>query len=176
MILISGPLGTILHTGDVRYNSSKMLKEIGLLIKFDNMIVDNTFCTPKEKFPSQAEAYEILRSKITKIHAEEPKLKFYIYCYTLGKEEVFINLAKEFTTRIMVDKDRWNRLEAIGMTDHFITQTEYNLELKRHQQLADEDHQDVFIYLKPMRDRPRTKEDIEMEKDVVHFTLTGWKG
>jgi Cft2 family RNA processing exonuclease len=69
MILVSGPLGTILHTGDVRYNSSKMLKEIGLLSQIDNMILDNTFCTPKEKFPSQAEAYEILRSKIDKIHS-----------------------------------------------------------------------------------------------------------
>ena len=32
MILVSGPHGTILHTGDVRYNFGKMLKDIGLLV------------------------------------------------------------------------------------------------------------------------------------------------
>jgi hypothetical protein len=53
-------------------------------------------------------------------------MKFYVYCYTLGKEEVFINLAKDFSTKVMLDKDRWNRLEAIGMTDNFISLAEYN--------------------------------------------------
>ena len=52
MILIRGPFGTVLHTGDVRYNSLKMLNEIGLTQKIDNLILDNTFCRPKEIFPS----------------------------------------------------------------------------------------------------------------------------
>jgi hypothetical protein len=36
-----------------------------------------------------------------------------------------INLSKDFKTKIMVSKDRWNRLEAIGIAEeNFITHTE----------------------------------------------------
>ena len=57
MIIISGPLGTVMHTGDFRYNGSKMLREIGLT-KIDFMYLDNTFINPVEDFPCQSEAYD----------------------------------------------------------------------------------------------------------------------
>jgi len=50
MIMITGPNGTVLHTGDFRYNGTKMLKEVGFT-KIDYLYLDNTFCTPEEQFP-----------------------------------------------------------------------------------------------------------------------------
>jgi hypothetical protein len=43
------------------------------------------------------------------------ELKFNLYCYTLGKEEIFHSLAKNFDTKIMMLKDRVTKLDAIGM-------------------------------------------------------------
>ena len=95
MIHISGPLGEVLHTGDFRYGGKDMLSQIGEQYKFDHLYLDNTFATPMEDFPPQEEAYKILFNKIVKIRKEDENAKFYLYCYTLGKEEVFFNLAND---------------------------------------------------------------------------------
>ena len=101
MLLFTGPLGTVFHTGDFRFNGNKMMKEIGHN-KIDYMYLDNTFSIPKEKFPTQDVAYEKLRSKIEHFRSQDKLLKYHLYCYTLGKEEVFVNLAKDFNTRVVV--------------------------------------------------------------------------
>ena len=51
MIVLTGPLGTVLNTGDFRYNGVKMIKEIGFH-RIDYMILDNTYCNPKVKVPT----------------------------------------------------------------------------------------------------------------------------
>ena len=58
MILIKGSKGTVLHTGDFRYNGSKMIQDIGLS-KIDYLYLDNTFSTPTEDFPAQSEAVHV---------------------------------------------------------------------------------------------------------------------
>jgi hypothetical protein len=92
--------------------------------KFDFIYMDNTFCTPHEDFPHQKDAYEILKKKIIELKEKDNDFKFYLYCYTLGKEEVFCNLARDFKTKIMVLKERWNRLEAIGIQEYFTIRSE----------------------------------------------------
>ena len=48
--------------------------------------------------------------------------KFYIYCYTLGKEEVFYNLAEQFNTKIQMLKERFDKTSCTGLgTAHFVT-------------------------------------------------------
>jgi len=71
----------------------------------------------------------MIRTKIETLRAEPngKDYEFWIYCYTLGKEEVFVNLARDLKTRICIPKDRWNRLEAIGIAgEHFISLSEQN--------------------------------------------------
>jgi len=64
------------------------------------------------------------RSKKSKAMNE---VKFNLYCYTLGKEEIFHSLAKNFDTKIMMLKDRVTKLDAIGMgSKHFVTRDEFN--------------------------------------------------
>ena len=48
MVVLTGPMGTILNTGDFRFNGSQMIKEIGPM-KIDYMMLDNTYCNPKVK-------------------------------------------------------------------------------------------------------------------------------
>ena len=91
------------------------------------MYLDNTFSTPDEDFPTQNEAYEELKQKIVETKEHVKDSKFYIYCYTLGKEEVFINLARDLDTKIIINKERWKRLESIGIADgHFLLISEHN--------------------------------------------------
>jgi Cft2 family RNA processing exonuclease len=51
MVILTGPLGTVLNTGDFRYSGVKMIKEIGAH-RIDYMILDNTYCNPKVKVPT----------------------------------------------------------------------------------------------------------------------------
>lgn len=94
-------------------------------------------------------------------------MKFHIYCYTLGKEEVFCNLAEQFNTKVQVLKERFDKISHAGLgINHFVTKQEHDLVRDGH----------IFIYGKNMRDRPDSIATIEKKKDVVHVVLTGWKG
>ena len=52
MILIKGPFGNVLHTGDFRYGGARMIDNIGIDHKINYLYLDNTFCTPDEDFPA----------------------------------------------------------------------------------------------------------------------------
>lgn len=43
----------------------------------------------------------------------------YISSYSAGKEELFVEVAKTFGTRIWVSKDRFRDLELLGLSQHF---------------------------------------------------------
>ena len=67
----------------------------------------------------------MLKDQILAFRELNGQYKFHIYCYTLGKEEVFVNLAKDFETKVKISKDRWNRLNVIGIArEHFQTHEE----------------------------------------------------
>lgn len=175
-----------------------MLSEIGNQ-SFDYLYMDNTFATTKEDFPPQPVAYEFLRERIKEIRSKDDKAKFYIYCYTLGKEEVLYNLAYDFKTKIQLLKDRWHRLQAIGACDESIftlreLESQQNREEKEKRrerkvlkldgnqsklsQFSGKEPPDSkpFIFLRAMGNRPQSKEQVEKGKNQYHFILTGWKG
>jgi len=61
------------------------------------------------------------------LRKEDVNNKIFIYCYTLGKEEVFANLARYFNTKVILQKDRWNKLEALGVAkDYFSDRDHHN--------------------------------------------------
>lgn len=79
--------------------------------------------------------------------APEKDLKFHLFCYTLGKEEIFHSLARNFETQIMMLKDRITKLAAIGLgSTKFITRDEWHKQGKQGK---------CFIAVKTMRDLPR---------------------
>jgi len=90
--MFKGPKGTVLHTGDFRFKAS-MLDHF-TDEKIDFLYLDNTFATTEEDFPPQEEAFDKLHQIIESRRESDPKLKFHLFCYTLGKEEVFHNLSQ----------------------------------------------------------------------------------
>lgn len=124
MVLVADSNHAILNTGDFRYRPQivEHVKQVLGSRTLTHIYLDNTFATTSENFPSQQEAYTQLVNYIESKRQTDKALKFYIYCYTLGKEEVFFNLAEHFKTKIRVDKDRYNKLKAIGMGEsYFVT-------------------------------------------------------
>ena len=96
-----------------------------------------------------------------------PNVKFFVYCYTLGKEEVFFNLSEQFNTKVLMLKERFQKTACVGLGNaHFVTKQD-------HDMVRDGP---VFIYVKPMRDRPNTAAEVDKKKDIIHIVLTGWKG
>ncbi len=118
MLLFRGKMGTILHTGDFRFSESMLDNEIlfpknrknkeklGISIDVDTLFLDNTFADPTYDFPSREIAYNGLK-EIVKQHKD---YRVFIFSYYLGKEEVFINLALDFETLVVVDEDRYRKL------------------------------------------------------------------
>lgn len=112
----------------------------------------------------------MLCDKIRALYEADQSRKFYLYCYTLGKEEVFINLAKQLDTRIMLLKDRWNRMKAIGLADPGLFTIR---ELEKDSSL---DVEKPYIFTRVMASRPDSKEQIDKHPKAFHFVMTGWKG
>lgn len=130
MILFrSGRFGTILHTGDFRFSSSMFNNEIifppsrrnpemrGISIEVDHLFLDNTFADRVYDFPSREEAYNVVRSTIEK-HKE---YRIFVFSYTLGKEEVLVNLAEEFQTLIVVDEERYRKIVLMDLRPELFT-------------------------------------------------------
>ena len=121
MYLFKGIIGSVLHTGDFRYSRrifsnypllyppEKQNPELrGISTSVDHLIVDCTFGDPNIIFPAQDDA---MRS-IEEIVSTQMKLKnkIHAFVYAIGKEEIFIKLARMFGTKIVVDKERLRKL------------------------------------------------------------------
>ena len=106
MFLFKGKMGTVLHTGDFRFSermfnvdsvfpmSRRNPEQRAISVDVDYLFLDNTFADPEYDFPSREEAYLGLK-EIVESHADH---RIFAFSYNLGKEEVFVNLAKDFNT------------------------------------------------------------------------------
>lgn len=70
MVLLQGYFGTVLHTGDMRFNAQMIPQNPqlyppelrnesldGCSIHIDELILDNTYCDPIFRFPDREEAF-----------------------------------------------------------------------------------------------------------------------
>ena len=119
MYLFRGVIGTVLHTGDFRYSWRLFSKYPllypkdwenenlrGISVPIDHLIVDSTFGDPNIIFPAQDDAMKTIE-EIATTHFRL-KNKIHTFTYTIGKEEIFVWLAKMFDTKIGVD-EKWYR-------------------------------------------------------------------
>ena len=83
----------------------------------DQLYLDNTFCSPSCNFPSQLQA----RKTILDIIDKHPDYKIYIAVKKLGKEDLLVHITKYLNTKIVVDVDKLELLEILGMAGKFTT-------------------------------------------------------
>jgi hypothetical protein len=80
--------------------------------------------------------------------------RVFIYCYTVGKEEVVLDLARYYNTKIVLDNDRYRMIQALNYHIEYFTN----------------DPNEGFIHLtKGLNSTYKLN-----RSDVIHISLTGW--
>ena len=120
MFLFQGYFGTILYTGDFRYDSS-MLKTFPLVSRplVDVLYIDNTYNDRQCKFPKR----DIVERQIIEIITEQKRkrVRVMLVMKNLGKEDLLEHLAEHFGTWIVVDGKSYDQLKLLGCKDVFST-------------------------------------------------------
>jgi DNA cross-link repair 1B protein len=167
MILFRGKFGNILHTGDFRFSATMLDNETlfpperrnkdfkQIAIDIDYLFLDNTFADSSVSFPDREEAF----NNVKQIVESHRKFRVFLFAYLLGKEEVFINLAKEFQTLIVVDEERYKKIKLMDLEPDLFTT----------------DENAGWIHVKPIKSlKWLNLEDVNKEAPTVFIVLTGW--
>ncbi|CAN6174448.1 unnamed protein product [Urochloa humidicola] len=102
IILFEPPNGkAVLHTGDFRFSSEMVSNPVLQSSHIHTLILDTTYCNPRYDFPSQE---VVIQFVIEAIQAEafNPKTLFLIGSYTIGKERLFMEVARLLQKKIYV--------------------------------------------------------------------------
>ncbi|NXN18458.1 DCR1B exonuclease, partial [Indicator maculatus] len=118
MFLFEGTFGTILHTGDFRYSRSMRDEPVLRGRHIDRLYLDNTNCHPQRALPSRQHA---TRQAIHLIRTH-PQHLVVIGLYSLGKETLLVDLAKEFSTWVVVSPWRLEQMRLLELPDVFTTE------------------------------------------------------
>ncbi|POI27561.1 hypothetical protein CIB84_008689 [Bambusicola thoracicus] len=141
MFLFEGAFGTILYTGDFRY-SRAMQREPALSgRRIDRLYLDNTNCRPHGALPSRSRAAR----QAAQLIRRHPQHRVVIgecrpapfpaspsaRCdadgspagvYSLGKEELLVDLALEFGTWVVVSPSRLEQMRLLELPEVFTTE------------------------------------------------------
>ncbi|XP_042044041.1 DNA cross-link repair protein SNM1-like [Salvia splendens] len=131
------------------------------------LILDTTYCNPKYDFPKQE---AIIQFVIDAIRAEafNPKTLFLIGSYTIGKERVFLEVAKALHKKVYVTAAKLRILECLGFK-------------QEDMQWFTTNEQESHVHVVPMWSIASFKRLDHMAKHymgrfslIVAFSPTGW--
>ncbi|KAM0020454.1 putative sterile alpha motif domain, DNA repair metallo-beta-lactamase [Helianthus debilis subsp. tardiflorus] len=167
IILFEPPNGkAILHTGDFRF-SEDMTKIASLQTRVHTLVLDTTYCDPQYDFPKQEAVIQYVLEAI-QAEAFNPKTLFLIGSYTIGKERVFMEVARVLQKKIYVTAAKMRVLECLGMP-------------KEDMQWLTLDERESHIHVVPMwtlANFKRLKHVANMYMGryslIVAFSPTGW--
>ncbi|GAB4854711.1 hypothetical protein Ancab_023296 [Ancistrocladus abbreviatus] len=168
IILFQPPNGkAVLHTGDFRF-SEEMLNIAALhTCPIHTLILDTTYCDPQYDFPKQDAVVQFV---IEAIQAEtfNPRTLFLIGCYTIGKERLFLEVARVLRKKVYVTKAKLHALKCLGLT-------------KEDMQWFTVHEQESQIHVVPLwtlASFKRLKQMLNQYADrfslIVGFSPTGW--
>ncbi|XP_059277579.1 DNA cross-link repair protein PSO2/SNM1 [Lycium ferocissimum] len=117
IILFEPPNGkAVLHTGDFRFCEEMTRNSILQTCGVHTLILDTTYCDPQYDFPKQEAVIQFI---IESIQAEtfNSKTLFLIGSYTIGKERVFVEVARALQKKVYVNASKLRILECLGFTE-----------------------------------------------------------
>ncbi|KAG0469528.1 hypothetical protein HPP92_016228 [Vanilla planifolia] len=106
----------ILHTGDFRFSAEMAACSILQSSHIHTLILDTTYCSPQYDFPKQEEVIEFVIDAI-RAEAFNPKTLFLIGTYTIGKEKLFLEVARTLRTKIYVGAGKFHVLKCLGFPE-----------------------------------------------------------
>ncbi|KAI3875308.1 hypothetical protein MKX03_000735 [Papaver bracteatum] len=106
---------TVLHTGDFRFCEEMMNISVLQSCPISTLILDTTYCNPEYDFPKQE---AVIQFVIDAIQAEafNPKTLFLIGSYTIGKERLFLEVARCLRKKVYVGAAKLRILECLGLS------------------------------------------------------------
>ncbi|KAL9659293.1 hypothetical protein QQ045_024098 [Rhodiola kirilowii] len=168
IIVFKPPNGkAVLHTGDFRFNEGMFNLAAVLSSPIHTLILDTTYCDPQFDFPKQE---AVIQFVIEAIQAEDfnPKTIFLIGSYTIGKERLFLEVARALRKKVYVNAAKLRILQCLGLKDEdlrWFTTNEYESQ----------------IHVVPMWTLASTKRLKQISNQymrrfnlIVAFSPTGW--
>ncbi|CAH9145921.1 unnamed protein product [Cuscuta epithymum] len=106
----------VLHTGDFRVCDEMMNIPVFQSCKIHTLILDTTYCDPQYDFPNQN---AVIQFVIEAIQAEafNPKTLFLIGSYTIGKERLYVEIARALRKKVYVTAAKLRILQCLGFSD-----------------------------------------------------------
>ena len=119
MFLFEGDFGRVLYTADFRCDAKFFQYFQTLPIgSIDTLYLDNTYFLEGANFPTREEA----TMQVVKVIEEHPRHRIVIICYSIGKEDLLVNIALHFKEWIVVSMERYRVLEILGVPNVFTTE------------------------------------------------------
>ncbi|XP_068483018.1 uncharacterized protein [Phaseolus vulgaris] len=113
LILFQPPNGkAVLHTGDFRFSEEMTINPLLKTCPINTLILDTTYCNPQYDFPKQE---AVIQFVIDAIQAEtfNPKTLFLIGSYTIGKERIFLEVARALSKKVHVTAAKLRLLKCL---------------------------------------------------------------
>lgn len=117
IILFEPPNGkAVLHTGDFRFSEKMVTMPVLQMSSIHTLILDTTYCNTQYDFPKQE---AVIQFVIEAIQAEafNPKTLFLIGSYTIGKERLFLEVARVLHKKVYVNMAKFRLLECLGFPE-----------------------------------------------------------
>jgi DNA cross-link repair 1A protein len=107
----------ILHTGDFRANGEMVESLKRWNCQLEILYLDTTYLHTRRNFPSQELSIDFLLEHTKKFLYDNIGEKYLILCgsYLVGKEKIWLSLAKTFNFKVWMEKERRKAFEAICM-------------------------------------------------------------
>ncbi|XP_015884412.3 DNA cross-link repair protein SNM1 [Ziziphus jujuba] len=115
ILLFEPPNGkAVLHTGDFRFSEDAGFMSVLQSFAVHTLILDTTYCNPQYDFPKKEAAIQFV---IDAIQAESfnPKTLFLIGSYTIGKEQLFLEVARVLRKKVYVTAAKLRILKCLEL-------------------------------------------------------------
>ncbi|KAM6541940.1 hypothetical protein CsatB_006387 [Cannabis sativa] len=115
ILLFEPPNGkAVLHTGDFRFSGDKDIMSLVRTCPIHTLILDTTYCNSQYDFPKQE---TVIQFVLDAIQAEtfNPKTLFLIGSYTIGKERLFLEVARVLRKKIYITTAKLRILKCLGL-------------------------------------------------------------
>ncbi|KAG2400381.1 DNA cross-link repair protein [Vigna angularis] len=168
LVLFQPPNGkAVLHTGDFRFTDEMTINPLLKMCPIDTLILDTTYCNPQYDFPKQE---AVIQFVIDAIQAEtfNPKTLFLIGSYTIGKERIFLEVARALSKKVHVTAAKLRLLKCLEFKEEdmqWFTSNEHesNIHVAPMWTLAS------FKRLKHISSQYKDRYNL-----IVAFSPTGW--
>ncbi|XP_057866496.2 DNA cross-link repair protein SNM1 isoform X2 [Cryptomeria japonica] len=95
-----------LHTGDFRACKEMHSYPIFRDVHINTLYLDTTYCNPKYRFPSQKDVINYVIEVTKNAISKNPKTLVVVGAYSIGKERVFLGIAKALGVQVYADTRR----------------------------------------------------------------------